>query len=86
VLMERFEGECKPLVCEQPGQDLGIKRKPDPTHVVWMHELSITSVQPFAGWDHVFACVMEGGLVGLREGNVIVLTPVHWSAQQWGRS
>jgi hypothetical protein len=87
MLLEQHDEPVNPSpCCEQPVHEAGITHQPDPTHVVWMHNCNVSTVQPFAGWDHMFACFMQHGLSGLREGNTIVLTPLHWSAVQWGRA
>jgi hypothetical protein len=32
-----------------------------------------------------FAYVISEHMVGLREGDTVILTACHWSAQVWGR-
>ena len=82
--------QCDPPVnspdCEQPVQSQGISRAQKPTHVVlnWRGGGTQT-VQDFIGYDVVFAYVMSEGMIGIRNGDAVVLYPVHWS-HSWGRA
>lgn len=87
MLMEQFEGDCKSLVCEQPGESSGISSHRKPTHLVlrWRGGGQPT-VQDFLGHDVTFAYVMSEGMAGIRDGDAIILYAVHWTAALWGRA
>jgi hypothetical protein len=72
--------------CGQPVEALGKTPQTPPTHLVlhWRGGGAPT-VQEFLGHDVVFAYVMSEGMVGIRQGDAIILYPVHWS-HSWGRA
>ena len=84
--MTRSSEAVKPPACGEPVSDLGITKQPDPHRVVWMDRDGVRASIPFEGYDSLFACFMREGVSGLRIGTLVVLTPLHWSAQQWGHS
>jgi len=85
MLMERFEGESKPLVCEQPGE----KPWKAPTHPAPRRLLlkwrggDAPTVFDWPGWDAAAAYLHAEHMAGLREGDVIVLYSLNWQSQ-WG--
>ena len=86
MLMERFAGEVNPHVCEQPGENLGTSRRKMPTHLMlrW-RGADAPTVQDFVGHDVTFAYVLSEHMMGLREGDTIVLYALHWS-YGWGHA
>ncbi len=85
--MTPSEEGVKPIVCEQPGESHGIIPAKPPAHLVirWRGGGAPT-VQPFMGHDITFAFVMAEGMIGLRDGDAVILYAVHWSACLWGRA
>lgn len=86
MLMTRIEGECKPLVCGQPVDCLGIKHLPVPTKVVLRYRGGAEVECDFIGWDVVYAWIATDGLWALRDGHRVILTDSHWGQQLWGRA
>jgi hypothetical protein len=86
-LLQDEAASVNPPACEQPVQSLGKTPHPAPTHLVlrWRGGGAPT-VQPFIGNDVVFAYVMAEHMFGLRDGDAVILTACHWSAQVWGRA
>lgn len=86
LVMEQSEGAVKPQVCEQPVEKPGITPRKTPTHLVlhWRGGGAPT-VQEFIGHDVTFAYVMSEGMNGIRDGDAVILYPVHWS-HSWGRA
>ncbi len=86
MLVEPFEADVNAPPCEQSVQAQGITQARKPTHLVlhWRGGGAPT-VQDFIGHDVVFAYVMSEGMVGIRQGDTVILYPVHWS-HSWGRA
>ena len=85
--MERIEGECKPLVCEQPGDKrLAFRPLPAPTKVILRYRGGAEVETDFIGWDVVYAWIATDGLWALRDGHRVILSDSHWSQQLWGNA
>jgi hypothetical protein len=85
--MSQCDEGVKPIVCEQHGDNHGTARGKLPTHLVvrWRGG-SAPTVQPYAGHDVTFAFVMAEGMMGLRDGDAVILYALHWSQSGWGRA
>jgi len=71
--------------CEQPADKVGTASRKTPSHLVLRWRGVAPTVQEFIGHDVTFAYVISEHMVGLREGDTVILTACHWSAQVWGR-
>ena len=87
MLMERFDGESKPLVCEQPGDKrLAFRPLPPPTKVVLRYRGGAEVETDFIGWDVVYAWISSDGLWAMRDRHRVILCDSHWAAQLWGQA
>jgi hypothetical protein len=85
--MERFDDDVKPSVCEQLGDKPGITRRQDPSRLVLrLRGQGAPIVQDYAGPENLMAWVIQEGMMGLRDGDVITLYALDWRAQGWGRA
>jgi hypothetical protein len=83
MLLERQRETVNPHPpCEQPAENVGTAARKNPSHLVLRWRGVAPTVQEFIGHDVTFAYVIS---VGLREGDTVILTACHWSAQVWGR-
>ena len=79
MLMERFDGNVKPHVCEQPGDNAGITRRKDPTRLVLrLRGAGAPIVQDYAGPDNLMAWIIQDGMWGIRDGDVVTLYALDW--------
>lgn len=85
--MERFDDECKRVVCEQPVEDLGITRRPDPKclMLVWRGGDAPT-VSKWLCWDAAAAYMQAEHMAAFRDGDTVVLYSLNWQAQWWGHA
>ncbi len=85
-----LQEEARPVngvVCGQAVESHGITPAKPPAHLVirWRGGGAPT-VQPFMGHDITFAFVMAEGMMGLRDGDAVILYALHWSQSGWGRA
>jgi hypothetical protein len=87
MLLEQHDRPVNPPPhCGQPGDGTGTTPKNSPKHLVirWRGN-SAPSVQEFIGHDVTFAYVLSEHMMGLREGDTVVLYALHWS-YGWGHA
>jgi hypothetical protein len=87
MLLERQrETVNPPSSCEQHVHISGTTPKSSPKHLVlrWRDSKAPT-VQEFVGHDVTFAYILSEHMMGLREGDTVVLYALHWS-YGWGHA
>jgi hypothetical protein len=86
MLVEQFREAVNPPPCEEVADNLGTKPRKNPSHLVlrWRGSGAPT-VQEFIGHDVTFAYILSEHMMGLREGDTVVLYALHWS-YGWGHA
>ena len=86
VLLQEDAPPVNGVVCGHGVESHGITPVSAPSHLVIRWRGSAPTVQPFVGHDVTFAFVMAEHMVGIRDGDAVILVACHWSAQVWGRA
>lgn len=60
--------------------------RPEPSRLTMQYDCGVSLELPWEGWAAVLGWMHERHVVGLRVGDRVILTPLHWTQVLWGRA
>jgi hypothetical protein len=82
MLLQRSDGKHNPPPCGYSGDSSG--KTPRTARYIYGHGHFIDDA--FPGWDAVLAFMIRDHVTAIRDGDRLIVVPLHWAQTSWGRA